>query len=132
MPTPQTSLCLKSLHPGLISAIEIVLGIMESKGHPMIMIQGVRSVAQQQALYAKGRTAPGKIVTQCDGLIKKSRHQIALDGYGHAVDCCFRGPDPFGIKQPWALFGQTVKSCHLVWGGDFRSPIDLDHAELPS
>ena len=35
---------------------------------------GVRTVAQQQALYAQGRTAPGKIVTWVDGVNKKSNH----------------------------------------------------------
>lgn len=119
------------LHPTLVSKINAVLDVMAKAGHPMRVCQGLRTVAAQQALYAQGRTKPGKIVTNCDGVLKKSRHQAASDGCGHAVDCAFNDADPFGIKQPWKLYGATVQAQGLVWGGTFSSPVDLDHAELP-
>ncbi len=119
------------LHPILVLKIQRVLAHMQELGHPMKVCQGIRTVEQQAKLYAQGRTLPGKIVTKCDGTTRKSRHQAAKSGYGEAIDCCFIGPDPFGIKQPWGAFGAAVKAIGLVWGGDFSSPIDLDHAELP-
>lgn len=122
---------LKGLHPSLLAKVTIILERMGAAGHPMKVIQGVRTADQQHLLYMQGRPGgtPGKVVTNCDGEIKKSRHQLAEDGLGHAVDICFQGNDPFGIKQPWKLYGETVKSCGLVWGGDFHL-VDLDHAEL--
>lgn len=35
---------------------------------------GYRTPEEQQGLYAQGRTIPGKIVTQIDGINKKSKH----------------------------------------------------------
>ncbi len=122
---------LLGIHPVLAEKIGTILAQMELLGHPMRVCQGLRTVAQQQALYAEGRTLPGRKITNCDGVVRKSRHQVASDGWGHAVDCCFSGSDPFGIKQPWSLYGAQVRAQGLTWGGDFSSPVDLDHAELP-
>lgn len=122
---------LSGLNPILVDKIHRVLIYMASQGHGMRICQGLRTVAQQQELFAQGRTKPGKRVTNCDGVVKKSRHQQAADGFGKAVDCCFNSPDPFGIKNPWDVFGKAVEAEGLVWGGRFSSPVDLDHAELP-
>jgi hypothetical protein len=121
------------LHPDLVTKTNAVLAAMSAKGYPMRPYQGLRTADTQHTLWLQGRPGgpPGRIVTNCDGIVKKSRHQSASDGLGHAVDICFTGADPFGIKQPWALFGATVQAQGLVWGGTFHSPIDLDHAELP-
>ena len=48
--------------------------------------QGVRTAEYQNSLYQQGRTKPGKIVTNCDGIKNKSNHQAKADGYGHAID----------------------------------------------
>lgn len=103
-----------------------MLAAMEAIGHPMKVVQGARTVAQQQALYAQGRTAPGHIVTQCDGVLKKSNHQG-----GFAVDCAFQGAQPFGEQHPWAVYGVLVQTVGLVWGGGWTKP-DRPHAELPT
>ena len=118
------------LHPALVLKIQRVLAHMQELGHPMKVCQGLRTTEQQAALYAQGRTFPGKIVTNCDGVVRRSRHQATQSGYGEAIDCCFVGQDPFGIKQPWKVYGAAVKAVGLVWGGDFSSLADLDHAEL--
>lgn len=47
----------------------------------------LRTTKQQQYLYASGRTRPGLVITQKDGVRSKSNHQAHADGYGHAVDC---------------------------------------------
>jgi hypothetical protein len=47
---------------------------------------GVRTAAGQKALYAQGRTAPGSIVTNADGVKNKSSRQVKSDSYGYAVD----------------------------------------------
>ena len=120
---------------------------MAALGFPMRVTEGLRTIARQQTLYAQGRTSPGKIVTNCDGVSKKSRHQAASDGLGHAVDCAFIGIDPFGEKlepgeklpadrQPWAAYGAAVQAVGLVWGGGpsfLKAGLnDRPHAELPS
>lgn len=106
---------------------------MASLGFPMKVVQAVRTVEEQARLYAQGRTTPGKIVTNADGLTHKSRHQVAADGYGHAVDCAFLNAGGGVIWEgPWRLYGEMGKALGLVWGGDFHALVDRPHLELPS
>lgn len=119
------------IHPALKAKVTQVLTAMAALNHPMRVCQGVRTAAQQEALYAQGRTAPGRIVTNCDGVKRKSNHQEYPDGYGHAVDCNFLTGDPFGETQPWSLYGAAVKAVGLIWGGSWTTFQDRPHAELP-
>lgn len=96
----------------------------------MFVVQGVRTTLQQKALYAKGRTEPGPVVTYKDGVVHKSNHQPWPDGLGHAVDCAFLGADPFGDHQPWEDYGKLVEAQGLVWGGRWTGLVDRPHAEL--
>lgn len=118
---------LDQVHPELLKKIDLVLRAMEVLGHPMKIVQGVRTTAEQQALFAQGRTKPGPRVTNADGVRHKSNHQIR-DGWGWAVDCAFKGPDPFAEHHPWGLYGEAVKAVGLNWGGSWVTP-DRPHAE---
>lgn len=120
---------LTKVHPDLLIKINKVLNAMAVLGFPMRICQGARTLAEQQGLYAFGRTKPGLIVTHADGVVSKSNHQIQADGFGHAVDCCFL-TDPFGEKQPWPLYCLMVDTIGLKSGIHFPSP-DRPHAELP-
>ena len=109
-----------------------VLEAMAALGYPMRVTHGLRTVGEQQELFAQGRTKPGKRVTNCDGITKKSRHQLARDGFGHAVDCCFKGSNPLGDNQPWGAYGACGEALGLTWGGRFKNlPFDGPHLELP-
>lgn len=123
------------LHPTLILKINKVLAAMKDLGYPMKIVQGLRSTAQQQALFNQGRTTPGKIVTNADGVKVRSNHQAnSIDLLGHAVDVAFiptsTRPDMFDLKWPWQLYGIMGETLGLVWGGRFKI-VDLDHMELP-
>lgn len=123
---------LAGVHPVLVRKIQKVLEAMNLLGFQMIVTDGVRTVSEQQELYAQGRTKPGKIVTNCDGIKKLSNHQIQPDGYGHAVDCCFldeKGKPSWDSRFPWKLYGAMVESQNLTWGGRFKN-FDGPHAEL--
>jgi peptidoglycan LD-endopeptidase CwlK len=120
---------LLGVHPDLIARITRILDEMAALGHPMFVVMGVRTVAQQQALYAQGRSAPGHVVTMKDGVRHRSNHQPHADGLGHAVDCAFLNPDPFGSSQPWETYGQKVEAAGLTWGGRWKM-VDCPHAEL--
>lgn len=122
---------LHGVHPTLVAALDRIFGRMKNAGHPMFVAQGVRTQAEQQALYAQGRTAPGKIVTMKDGVTHPSNHQPHADGLGHAADCAFFGvPAPFDERLPWEAFGGMVEAEGLTWGGRWSHPHDSPHAEL--
>ena len=132
-----------------------VLPAMEAAGFPMMGAgKALRTEAEQQALYAKGRTVPGpdvsaarpmgRIVTQADGVRLRSNHQAHPDGSGHAIDCCFlidadqdgEVDDPtWSALRPWALYGAVVEEVakaldlRVVWGGRWRA-YDGPHVEL--
>lgn len=99
----------------------------------MMVTDGVRTLAQQTADWLKGRNGnPGPRVTDADGIIVKSHHQVQIDGYGHAIDACFvlDGKPSWAETLPWALFGARSKAHGLKWGGDWTKP-DKPHVELP-
>ena len=120
------------LHPDLKEEIGRILNALWVLGFKCIITDGVRTAEQQQLLYAKGRTAPGSIVTHADGIIKKSNHQPKADGFGHAVDCCFiidgKVSYPSNLMR---VYGEMGKALGLVWGGDWKSLVDQPHLELP-
>lgn len=125
---------LRGVHPVLEAAIEDVFAEMEKAGFPMFVVSGVRTEAEQAVLYGQGRRgAPGPIVTYKDGRVLKSDHQIEADGFGHAVDCAFlphKGcSDCFAGTWPWSAFGDALERRGMVWGGRFKKPADLDHAQ---
>lgn len=122
---------LVEVHPTLVAIIKKVFDEMEAESAPMFVVMGVRSAAEQAALYAQGRTASGLIVTNCDGIKHPSPHQPKPDGFGHAVDCAFISRQPFDSRHPWEKYGKLLEDNGLTWGGRFSHPVDLDHAELP-
>lgn len=116
----------------LVSRVKQILGAMAALGFPMIVIQGIRTDIYQLELYMQGRDIngnvvdPKKVVTNCDGVTKKSQHQL-----GKAVDCCFVAADGKLLWEgPWSLYGAMGKALGLTWGGDFKSIRDLDHLEI--
>lgn len=122
---------LRGTHPDLIKKLEEVFDEMHADDHPMFVVQGVRTDAEQARIYAQGRTTPGQVVTMKDGVAHRSNHQPRPDGYGHAVDCAFLSPQPFDPRHPWESYGLALEARGLIWGGRWRHPHDAPHAELP-
>lgn len=131
---------LTGVHPRLATAIRQIRAAMEVLGRPMLITDGVRTAEEQRILWLKGRNAAGqvidpqKVVTNADGTVKRSNHQLHPDGFGHAVDCTFL--DPLGHprwieRDPWALYGAMGKTLGLKWGGDWGGLVDRPHLELP-
>lgn len=87
---PHRLVRLRGCHPDLKARMIAIIDALTAEGHEVVLTQGVRTTAQQQAIYAQGRTKPGKVVTDCDGVRRASNHQIKSDGYGHAVDVSWR------------------------------------------
>lgn len=86
-----------------------------------------RTIKEQNNLYSQGRKAPGAIVTNAKG--GQSPHNFGL-----AVDCCPMKLDKsdFWWNAPagyWDVYGAIAKEHGLVWGGNFKSIVDLPHVE---
>lgn len=125
---------LSGVHPKLVIAAHAIMDAMQTLGFLMIVTDGVRTAEQQQGLYAKGRTQPGRIVTNADGIRSKSNHQPHDDGFGHAIDMAFldkQGNLTYAESCPWVLYGAMARALGLVWGGDWVAIKDRPHIELP-
>ncbi len=125
---------LDGVHPRLIVAVTRITHGMEAAGFPMMLTDGGRTTERQQELYAQGRTAPGPVVTQADGIVKRSNHQSQPDGFFHAVDMAFvvNGQPSWSESHPWNLYGAMAEACGCKWGGRFVSFPDRPHIEWPS
>lgn len=110
-------------NPILVQKVRKLIILAEQNGSPIKVTQAYRSTSAQDALYAKGRTKPGKKVTNAKG--GQSWHN-----YGCAVDVCFKVGDPYGEEQPWKIIGALGESQGLTWGGGFKSIKDRPHFEL--
>lgn len=125
----RSSTLLLGVVPALRAKVAILLAQMAALGHPMTVTDGNRTTAKQQALYAQGRTKPGRIVTYADGVKRLSNHQG-----GRAVDCTFlnaQGQPHWPEHGPWSEYGKRARDLGLRWGGDWQKP-DRPHVEMPS
>lgn len=96
---------------------------MDEAGIDYIVTCTRRTQAEQDALYAQGRTKPGPIVTWT----RNSRHIS-----GKAFDICImeNGKCSWDTDNPkWEIAGQMGKSIGLIWGGDWKHP-DYPHFEV--
>ena len=108
------------------------------------IVCGLRTTHEQQILYAQGRTMPGPIVTNCDGLIIKSKHQLNNRDECTAVDVV-PYPIDWNDRERFILLIGVVKGIAsqmgieiisgLDWDSDYvlndQSFFDLPHWELP-
>jgi peptidoglycan L-alanyl-D-glutamate endopeptidase CwlK len=103
-----------------------LIPFMAAKGVVAEVISGNRTYAEQDALYAQGRTKPGSIVTNAKG--GQSNHNFRI-----AVDIgLFRDGDYLEDSPLYSECGPIGKSVGLEWGGDWNSIKDLPHFEIPT
>lgn len=123
----------EGLHPVLVRRLNLVHAAMAALGFPMILTDGRRTAEAQAALFAIGRSKPGRIVTDADGFTVRSNHQARADGFGYAADCCFLidGRPSWANDLPWDAYGACARAVGLRWGIRVSGWIDRPHVELP-
>lgn len=115
-------------HPRLIELSKKLVSACRGQGLIIGIGESFRTKEEQDALYAKGRTAPGNIVTNAKGSSYSSHHQwgTAFDIYRNDGKGVYTDGDGFFKKV-----GKIGKSIGLEWGGDWKSPVDKPHFQLP-
>jgi len=99
--------------------------LLTAEGIHLRLVSGRRTCAQQNGLYALGRTAPGQIVTDARGC--RSWHVV-----GRAVDFDFGQPPSLGrrpTEADYAHVGALWQSLGGVWGVRVSGGVDLPHLE---
>lgn len=124
----RTEANIRTLHPRAQAAarefMQAVVPIMARKGVDVKIISGTRTYAEQDALYAKGRMAPGPIVT-------KARAGYSNHNFGTAFDIgLFQGKRYLEDSPLYAECGRIGESLGLEWGGSWKSIQDEPHFEV--
>ena len=122
------------VNPNLVRVIKEAIA---TSPFDFMITQGLRTAKYQNELYQQGRTRKGIKVTNADGYIKKSNHQMKTDGYGYAIDFVILN----GKVLDWdteskyeAVAKHILEVGHklgvnLEWGGDWKF-IDFPHIQI--
>lgn len=88
------------------------------------IISGLRSYAEQDELYAQGRTKPGPKVTNVRGGHSNHNFSIAFD-IG-----VFEGTKYLSESEKYKAVGALGMDLGLDWGGNWKTIVDQPHFQL--
>lgn len=116
---------LNVLHPTLQKKLKKMLKKCGKKGLYIGFSSTHRGKAEQDSLYAQGRTKPGSIVTNVKYPYSNHNWYIAADFYRADGKGAYDDSDGF-----FAKVGAVAKSVGLEWGGDWTGFVDKPHIQL--
>ena len=103
---------------------------MEKHGVKVEVISGLRSWAAQAALFAQGRTKPGRIVT-------KARPGSSWHNYGLAIDLGLFSNgvyldevDPKRADRLYQEIGAIASRMGVEWAGNWKSFTETPHFQV--
>ena len=114
---------LDDLLPPVKERVEKFLNAAKAAGIDLLITSTYRDNASQNALYAQGRTKPGKIVTN----VKAGQ---SLHNYRCAVDVVpiVAGKPRWDVKEEvWQQVGALGKAAGLEWAGDWKKFKEYPH-----
>ena len=117
---------LKDVHP-IIGARAIMLRDSAHKeGLWLTILSTLRTYEEQEALYAQGRTAPGKIVTN-------AKPGESVHNFGLALDFAIldkTGAIDWRDIPAYRTVGELGEELGFQWGGRFKTIIDYPHMQM--
>ena len=113
------------LHPKLQIHIPQIIEECKAQGLPVLVTDGWRTRAEQDALYAQGRTKPGTVVTNV--WYPNSAHN-----WGVAVDFCrnVKGREYDDTDNFFYRVAYVAKAHGFDWGGDWQNFKDKPHLQF--
>ncbi|WP_379131655.1 M15 family metallopeptidase [Paenibacillus sp. sgz500958] len=126
---------LKKLHPAVLAGAQALIRQSHAKGVPIAITQGMRTIVEQNALYAQGRSKPGTIITNARGGASYHNYGLAIDfalllpgGETYSWDTS-RDGDKDKLKD-WQEVVKLAKPLGFEWGGDWTSFKDFSHLQM--
>lgn len=112
------------VHPDLVEIVKLAI---RRTTVDFIVVEGVRTLAQQREYVTKGASQT-----------MNSLHLKQPDGYGHAVDLAplVGGAIPWDRWEEFRRLADVVKACAaelgapVEWGGDWKSFKDGPHFQI--
>ena len=111
------------LLPHIHDRVQKFVVAAKAQGIDLLVTSTYRDNASQAALYAQGRTAPGKVVTN-------ARPGESFHNYRCAVDVVpiKNGKPVWDVKDPvWQEVGKLGKAAGLEWAGDWKRFKEFPH-----
>jgi peptidoglycan L-alanyl-D-glutamate endopeptidase CwlK len=126
---------LVGLIPCVKAASEKLIDRSYALGIPIVVTQGLRTFAEQNALYEQGRSKPGAIVTNARGGYSNHNFGVAIDfalltNDGRAVSWDTKLDGNRNGKADWNEVVTLAKALGFTWGGDWKTFLDLPHFEM--
>lgn len=121
------------LHPQVRGLIrKFINSVYTEHQVQLVIVQDYRTYEQQDALYAKGRTASGSIVTNAKGGQSNHNFSLAVDVFPLWDDGLLHMDGKSDAKNIKILkkIAPVGKSIGLEWGGDWKSIEDNPHFQL--
>lgn len=130
------------LHPKVVQEVFEAIGEAEA-GFPINIqvriVQGLRTIEEQDALYAQGRTLPGKVVTNAKGGSSYHNYGLAVDfailydkdGNGTFEELSWDTAKDFDKDRvfDWQEVVIAFEKRGWEWGGKWRTFKDLPHVQ---
>ena len=119
------------LHPELQVCVNKFLEECKKQGLNVLVTETLRTLEEQEELYAQGRTKPGNIVTNARGYQSPHAWGVAFDFCRNVKGKEYDNTDGFFDKVgriAETMFDNT--EYDLFWGGDFKSFVDKPHVEM--
>lgn len=116
--------CIATLLPEVQPIARALVQKAAQSGIKIKIISGLRTYAEQDALYAQGRTAPGSKVTNARGGYSNHNFGIAFD-VG-----VFEGATYMPESVKYKAVGALGMDLGLEWGGNWKTIVDQPHFQL--
>jgi peptidoglycan L-alanyl-D-glutamate endopeptidase CwlK len=128
-----TSRNLRDLAPDVRNLAEIFIGACKTKGIDLLITCTYRSNEDQEALYAQGRTTPGKIATNARA--GQSLHNLSINGVpaARAIDVVplEKGKPNWDANAPvWQTIGIIGEHLGFEWAGRWKRMKEYSHFQL--
>lgn len=131
---PRTLKWLNTLEPAakkkFVPFIRRAKAIAATMGADYVAISGTRGEAEQNALYAKGRTAPGPRVTNAKYGFSNHNFGIALDFGAFSGRTYLDEHSPAKAAAIHKAVGAFAAQYGIDWGGNWKMFTDYPHFEV--
>jgi peptidoglycan L-alanyl-D-glutamate endopeptidase CwlK len=118
---------LTDLSPKYVLRFAHWLDACKAQGLELLVTSTLRTKEEQDALYAIGRTKPGKRVTNAKAGQSAHNFGFALD----FVPLVHGKPEWTGKHPDWSRAGKLAASYGLEWAGGWTKFKELAHVQIP-
>ncbi|MGF6356178.1 peptidoglycan L-alanyl-D-glutamate endopeptidase CwlK [Paenibacillus sp. 4624] len=133
---------LSGVHPVIRQLGEELIERCYNRGVWIIITQGLRTYAEQDALYAQGRTVLYDSKGKKLPIVTKVKGGYSIHNFGFALDFALLLKDGKSVSwdtlrdddkdslPDWSEVVEEAKKLGFEWGGDWRSFVDMPHIQM--